>query len=231
MLRMNRLMMSLTGRLLYGFLVKITKKFSFTFQMVKQLLMEKILKFILFSIFLLLFSTQSLGQLNLKPGIAIGVYPSKMDKISEVDLHFEGAYATGKYFSIGLYASAGKIFSDNDKHHVLATGLSFEFRGFFNEKMKIIPLINLNFGYNWESIYDRYNYGLHDQFLSIRNETITGLNLSGRIGVLSNFENTGPYQFQIDTGITQYSFDPSINIFGDQGYYFFQTRFTLVYRF
>jgi len=137
----------------------------------------------------IVFSMNSYSQFELKPGISGSQFES------QIGAHMDAAYVSRDFFSIGLFGSYGKVFSALDKNHIMATGLVMEFRGCFSENMKVFPLLNVHIGRSWEYKKHYYTYGDNDEYVSDTDHHLNGFSLAARIGMVSNFNKTGRFQF------------------------------------
>jgi hypothetical protein len=188
--------------------------------------MKILLNPIILSIAIMLFSTNTYSQFELKPGIS-GSYMTDPMNVAQLGSHLEIAYVPVNYFSIGLFGSYGNVFSRRDKHYILSTGVVAEWRGHFSEKMKVIPLINFHMGYSSEYEKHHYKYGENNQLEKNIDRYTEGISAAVRTGIVSNFDKTGPFQFQFDIGILQQSI--RFELFNETELTFLQSRLLLVY--
>lgn len=191
--------------------------------------MKNVFKRIFLSIALFLISANAYSQLELKTGVS-GSFFASSNATGQLGTHLELAYSPEKFYSIGLFGSYGKVFSSLEKNHIFATGVVFELRGYFNEEMKIVPLMNIHVGHSWEYKKNHYTYGDNNQYHSDIDKHIKGVSLALRCGIVSNFTKTGPFQFQFDVGLLEQSRKLSLAIFDvETQKTFLQTRLLLVY--
>lgn len=146
-------------------------------------------------------------------------------------VQLEASHVPNDYFAVGIFGGFTKYTYDYyDKNHLFSTGVLVEGRGRFNEKMKIIPIINGSIGYCSEYTNYTYMYGEDSEKIGIVDRHQNGIYLSLRLGLISNFDKLSPFDFKIDFGVVKTVIEP-FKIFSVGSQQYLQTRLGIVYNF
>jgi hypothetical protein len=146
-------------------------------------------------------------------------------------VQLEANHVPNDYLAIGIFGGFTKYTYDYyDKNHLFSTGVLVEGRGRFNEKMKIIPIINGSIGYCSEYTNYAYMHGKNNEKTGIVDRHQNGIYMSLRLGLISNFEKISPFDFKIDIGLVKTVIEPlSVLSVGSQQY--LQSRLGVIYSF